>query len=164
MEAITVSDREAGLAGLTLVDLPHPQAAENDVAVRARDLAPLPADLDHTVAAALPISGLTAWQGLFEHGRLRAGQTVLVHGAAGAVGSIAVQLARPRHGLLRGRARPGAARRAGAARPRRTASGADRQRSSARRGAGGLHLRTTYLGPDDHPGGRGVSPGHRRQR
>jgi NADPH:quinone reductase-like Zn-dependent oxidoreductase len=46
------------------------------------------------VAAALPISGLTAWQGLFDHGGLRTGQTVLVHGAAGGVGSIAVQLAR----------------------------------------------------------------------
>ena len=63
-------------------------------AVEARNLAPLPADIDHTVAAALPISGLTAWQGLFDHGRLTAGQTVLIHGAAGAVGSIAVQLAR----------------------------------------------------------------------
>ena len=63
-------------------------------AVEARNLAPLPADVDHTVAAALPISGLTAWQGLFDHGRLTAGQTVLVHGAAGGVASIAVQLAR----------------------------------------------------------------------
>ncbi|MGW1208165.1 NADP-dependent oxidoreductase [Streptomyces sp. NPDC002499] len=64
------------------------------VAVEARNLAPLPADVDHTVAAALPISGLTAWQGLFDHARLTTGQSVLVHGAAGAVGSIAVQLAR----------------------------------------------------------------------
>ncbi|MFD5631882.1 NADP-dependent oxidoreductase [Streptomyces sp. NPDC127072] len=64
------------------------------VAVEARNLAPLPADIDHTVAAALPISGLTAWQGLFDHARLAAGQTVLIHGAAGAVGSVAVQLAR----------------------------------------------------------------------
>jgi len=63
-------------------------------AVEARNLAPLPIDIDHTVAAALPISGLTAWQGLFDHGRLTAGQTVLIHGVAGAVGSIAVQLAR----------------------------------------------------------------------
>jgi NADPH:quinone reductase-like Zn-dependent oxidoreductase len=46
------------------------------------------------VAAALPISGLTAWQGLFDHARLATGQTVLIHGAAGGVGSIAVQLAR----------------------------------------------------------------------
>lgn len=63
------------------------------VAVEARNLAPLPADIDHTVAAALPISGLTAWQGLFVHGRLQPGQNVLILGAAGAVGSIAVQLA-----------------------------------------------------------------------
>ena len=63
------------------------------VAVEARNLAPLPADIDHTVAAALPISGLTAWQGLFVHGQLQPGQNVLVLGAAGGVGSIATQLA-----------------------------------------------------------------------
>jgi NADPH:quinone reductase-like Zn-dependent oxidoreductase len=167
MQAITVRDREAGLAGLSLTDMPYPHAAENDVIVRvhaagftpgeldwpatwtdragrdrtpsvpghdlsgvveelgfgttglsigqrvfgladwtrngslaeytaveARNLAPLPADVDHTLAAALPISGLTAWQGLFDHGRLATGQTVLINGAAGGVGSIAVQLAR----------------------------------------------------------------------
>lgn len=64
------------------------------VAVEARNLAPLSANIDHTVAATLPISGLTAWQGLFTHAHLVTGQTVLVHGAAGAAGSIAVQLAR----------------------------------------------------------------------
>jgi NADPH:quinone reductase-like Zn-dependent oxidoreductase len=64
------------------------------VAVEARNLAPLPGDVDFTVGASLPISGLTAWQGLFQHGRLRAGQSVLVHGAAGAVGSMVTQLAR----------------------------------------------------------------------
>jgi NADPH:quinone reductase-like Zn-dependent oxidoreductase len=63
------------------------------VAVEARNLAPLPGDVDFTVGASLPISGLTAWQGLFEHGRLQAGQSVLVHGAAGAVGSMVTQLA-----------------------------------------------------------------------
>src|SRR5690349_7774051 len=167
MRAITVSDREAGVAGLTLTDLPYPVASENDVIVRVhaagftpgeldwpdtwtyrdgrdrtpsvpghelsgvvaelgdgviglsvgqrvfgladwarngslaeytavetRDLAPLPIDIDHTVAAALPISGLSAGQGLFDHGHLAAGQTVLIHGVAGGVGSIAVQLAR----------------------------------------------------------------------
>jgi NADPH:quinone reductase-like Zn-dependent oxidoreductase len=167
MRAITVRDAAAGVGGLTLSDLPHPHAAENDVivevhaagftpgelewpgtwtdragrdrtpsvpghelsgvvaglgygttglsvgqrvfgitdwardgslaeytAVEARNLAPLAADIDHTVAAALPISGLTAWQALFDHGRLATGQTVLIHGAAGGVGSIAVQLAR----------------------------------------------------------------------
>ncbi|MEU9412688.1 NADP-dependent oxidoreductase [Streptomyces sp. NPDC048281] len=167
MKAITVRDRDAGLAGLSLTEHPYPHAAENDVVVRvhaagftpgeldwpgtwtdragrdrtpsvpghelsgvvaelgygttglsvgqrvfgladwtrdgslaeytaveARNLAPLPADIDHVTAAALPISGLTAWQGLFDHGRLATGQTVLVHGATGGVGSIAVQLAR----------------------------------------------------------------------
>ncbi|MFI1961382.1 NADP-dependent oxidoreductase [Streptomyces althioticus] len=167
MQAITVRDRDAGLAGMSLTDMPYPHAAENDVIVRvhaagftrgeldwpatwtdragrdrtpsvpghelsgvvaelgygttglsvgqrvfgladwtrngtlaeyvaveARNLAPLPADVDHTVAAALPISGLTAWQGLFDHGRLTTGQTVLIHGVAGGVGSIGVQLAR----------------------------------------------------------------------
>ena len=167
MQAITVRDRGAGVAGLTLTELPYPRAAENDVIVRvhaagftpgeldwpttwadragrdrtpsvpghelsgvvaelgygttgltvgqrvfgltdwardgslaeytaveARNLAPLAADVGHTVAAALPISGLTAWQGLFDHARLAAGQSVLIHGAAGGVGSIAVQLAK----------------------------------------------------------------------
>jgi NADPH:quinone reductase-like Zn-dependent oxidoreductase len=167
MQAITVTDRAAGVGGLSLTDMPHPHAGQNDVVVRvyaagftrgeldwpstwsdragrdrtptvpghelsgvvaelgygttgltvgqrvfgladwtrngslaeyaaveARNLAPLPADVGHTGAAALPISGLTAWQGLFGHARLTTGQTVLIHGAAGGVGSIAVQLAR----------------------------------------------------------------------
>jgi NADPH:quinone reductase-like Zn-dependent oxidoreductase len=63
------------------------------IAVEARNLAPLPGDVDFTVGASLPISGLTAWQGLFEHGRLQAGQSVIAHGAAGAVGSMVTQLA-----------------------------------------------------------------------
>ena len=64
------------------------------VAIEARNLAPLPGDVDFTVGASLPISGLTAWQGLFDHGRLQAGTSVLAHGAAGAVGSMVTQLAR----------------------------------------------------------------------
>jgi NADPH:quinone reductase-like Zn-dependent oxidoreductase len=64
------------------------------VAIEARNLAPLPGDVDFTTGASLPISGLTAWQGLFQHGRLRAGQSVLAHGAAGAVGAMVTQLAR----------------------------------------------------------------------
>jgi NADPH:quinone reductase-like Zn-dependent oxidoreductase len=63
-------------------------------AVEARNLAPLPGDVDFTAGASLPISGLTAWQGLVEHGRVRAGQRVIAHGAAGAVGSMVTQLAR----------------------------------------------------------------------
>jgi NADPH:quinone reductase-like Zn-dependent oxidoreductase len=64
------------------------------VAIEARNLAPLPGDVDFMVGASLPISGLTAWQGLFQHGRLQAGQSVLAHGAAGAVGTMVTQLAR----------------------------------------------------------------------
>jgi NADPH:quinone reductase-like Zn-dependent oxidoreductase len=63
------------------------------VAVEARNLAPLSAGIDHVTAAALPMAGLTAWQGLFDHGHLATGQTILIHGAAGSVGSTAVQLA-----------------------------------------------------------------------
>src|SRR3954447_4646245 len=63
-------------------------------AVEARNLEPLPGDVDFTVGASLPISGLTAWQGLFDHGRLRAGHSLLAHGAAGPVGSMVTQLAR----------------------------------------------------------------------
>jgi NADPH:quinone reductase-like Zn-dependent oxidoreductase len=64
------------------------------VAIEARNLAPLPGDVTFAVGASLPISGLTAWQGLFQHGRLHAGQSVLAHGAAGAVGTMVTQLAR----------------------------------------------------------------------
>jgi NADPH:quinone reductase-like Zn-dependent oxidoreductase len=64
------------------------------VAIEARNLAPLPGDVDFTVGASLPISGLTAWQGLFTHGRVQSGQRVLAHGAAGAVGTMVTQLAR----------------------------------------------------------------------
>jgi NADPH:quinone reductase-like Zn-dependent oxidoreductase len=57
------------------------------VAIEARNLAPLPGDVDFTVGASLPISGLTAWQGLFEHGRLQTGQSLLAHGAECRAGS-----------------------------------------------------------------------------
>ncbi|MFE5598376.1 NADP-dependent oxidoreductase [Streptomyces coelicoflavus] len=86
---LTVGQRVFGMADWTR----NGSLAEY-TAVEARNLVPLPADVDHVVAAALPVSGLTAWQGLFEHGRLATGQTVVVHGAAGSVGSVAVQLAR----------------------------------------------------------------------
>jgi NADPH:quinone reductase-like Zn-dependent oxidoreductase len=86
---LTVGQRVFGLA-----DWARDGSLAEYVAVEARNLAPLAADIDDAVAAALPISGLTAWQGLFDHARLTAGQTVLIHGAAGGVGSIAVQLAR----------------------------------------------------------------------
>src|SRR5436190_4079756 len=75
------------------------------VAIEARNLAPLPGAVDFTVGASLPVSGLTAWQGLFEHGRLRAGQSVIAHGAAGAVGSMVTQLAREAGGYVIGTGR-----------------------------------------------------------
>jgi NADPH:quinone reductase-like Zn-dependent oxidoreductase len=90
-----------GTAGLTigqrvfgLTDWTRDGTLAEYTAVEARNLAPLPGDVDFTVGASLPISGLTAWQGLFDHGRLEAGQSVLVHGAAGGVGSTVTQLAR----------------------------------------------------------------------
>ncbi|WP_225848985.1 NADP-dependent oxidoreductase [Streptomyces sp. HPF1205] len=96
-----VAELGYGTTGLTvgqrvfgLTDWARDGSLAEYTAVEARNLAPLPADIDHTVAAALPISGLTAWQGLFDHGRLTAGQAVLIHGAAGGVGTLAVQLAR----------------------------------------------------------------------
>ncbi len=77
------------------------------VAIEARNLAPLPGDVDFTVGASLPISGLTAWQGLFDHGHVQAGQTVLAHGAAGAVGTMVTQLAREAGAYVIGTGRAG---------------------------------------------------------
>lgn len=89
-----------GTTGLTigqrvfgLTDWTRNGSLADFVAVEARNLAPLPADIDHVTAAATAISGLTAWQALFDHAQLTAGQTVIIHGAAGSVGSLAVQLA-----------------------------------------------------------------------
>src|ERR1043166_1927058 len=61
---LTVGQRVFGLA-----DWSRNGSLAEYAAVEARNLAPLPADIDHAVGAALPISGLTAWQGLFDHGR-----------------------------------------------------------------------------------------------
>src|SRR3954465_9941998 len=122
------------------------------VAVEARNVAPLPGDVDFAVGASLAMPGLTAWQGLFQHGRLQTGQSVLVHGAAGAVGSMGTQLAREfgahvggtrtapappgvrrprrRHGTRR-RPREGARlRREGVRRPRQRRPGRRRQNRS----------------------------------
>src|SRR5204862_5908056 len=77
------------------------------VAIEARNLSPLPGDVAFTVGASLPISGLTAWQGLFDHGRLRAGQSVLAHGAAGSVGTMVTQLAREAGAYVIGTGRAG---------------------------------------------------------
>ncbi len=109
-----VAELGYGTTGLTvgqrvfgLTDWARNGSLAEYVAVEARNLAPLPADVEHTVAATLPVSGLTAWQALFEHARLAAGQTVVVHGAAGAVGSLAVQLAREAGARVVGTGRAG---------------------------------------------------------
>jgi NADPH:quinone reductase-like Zn-dependent oxidoreductase len=77
-----------------LTDQLRDGAAAEYVAVEARNVAPKPRTVDHVHAAAVPRAGLTAWQALFDHGKLAKGQTVVIHGAGGAVGSAAVQLAR----------------------------------------------------------------------
>jgi len=69
-------------------------AAADYATVPARFLGPKPRTLDHVESAAIPLAALTAWQGLFAHGRLEKGQRVLILGAAGGVGHLATQLAR----------------------------------------------------------------------
>jgi hypothetical protein len=205
MQAITVQDRDAGAGGLSLTDMPYPQAAANDVIVRvhaavltpgeldwpstwtdrvgrdrtpsvpghelsgvvaelgygttgltvgqrvfgladwtrngslaeytaveARNLAPLPADVDHTVAAALPVSGLTAWQGLFDHARLAA---------------------RAGH-LLRRRTRACPARGPRPAAPARAAQADHRGHTDTPGSARRVRPRPAHPRQDDHPGHR----------
>jgi NADPH:quinone reductase-like Zn-dependent oxidoreductase len=86
---IAVGDEAFGLT-----DPYRDAAAAEYVAVEARNLARKPRTVDHVHAASVPRAGLTAWQALFDHGKLAKGQTVVIHGAGGAVGSTAVQLAR----------------------------------------------------------------------
>ncbi len=64
------------------------------VAIEARSLAPKPTTVDFVEAAAIPQAALTSWQALFDHGHLESGQTVVIHGAGGGVGTMAVRLAR----------------------------------------------------------------------
>jgi NADPH:quinone reductase-like Zn-dependent oxidoreductase len=89
-----VRDFRPGDAVYGLADFPRDGAAAEFVAVRAVNLARKPRSIGHTEAASLPLSALTAWQALFVHGQLVAGQSVLIHAGAGGVGSLAVQLAR----------------------------------------------------------------------
>lgn len=64
------------------------------IAMNAADLAPKPASLDFVQAASVPLSALTAWQALFDHGKLQKGARLLIHGASGGVGIFALQLAK----------------------------------------------------------------------
>ena len=79
-----------------LADFERDGAAAEFAVVQAELLAPRPRALGYVECAAIPLPALSAWQGLFAHGSLAAGERVLVHGAAGGVGSFAVQLARHR--------------------------------------------------------------------
>jgi NADPH:quinone reductase-like Zn-dependent oxidoreductase len=94
-------DAAAGAIGESvfgLTDFWRDGAAAEYVLVRAVDLARAPQSADHVQAAAIPLSALTAWQALFDYGTLAPEQSVLIHGAAGSVGTYAVQLARWRGG------------------------------------------------------------------
>jgi NADPH:quinone reductase-like Zn-dependent oxidoreductase len=75
-------------------DLARDGAYAEYVAVRESEVALKPKSIDHAYAAAIPLTGLTAWQALFDAGHLSAGQSVLIHGAAGGVGHFAVQFAK----------------------------------------------------------------------
>ena len=99
VDAVAVGD-----AVFALTAFARAGAAAEYVAVRAADLAPKPATLTFAQAAATPLSALTAWQALITHGELRAGQRVLIHGAAGGVGTFAVQIARSRSAHIIGTA------------------------------------------------------------
>ena len=89
-----VSDFVVGDTVWALTGFDRDGAAAEYTAVPASFLAPKPRALGHLESAAVPLAGLTAWQGLFDHGRLREGERVLIHGAAGGVGQFATQLAR----------------------------------------------------------------------
>ncbi|MGH9711755.1 MAG: NADP-dependent oxidoreductase [Candidatus Acidiferrales bacterium] len=92
--AAGVTDVNVGEAVYALASFCRDGSAAEYIAIRAADLAPKPGTLDHAEAASVPLAGLTAWQALFDHGQLERGQRVLIHGAAGGVGTFAVQLAR----------------------------------------------------------------------
>jgi NADPH:quinone reductase-like Zn-dependent oxidoreductase len=96
----TVEEVMADAAGLTkgdavygLLDFWRDGAAAEYVVAKASDLAPKPKSLSFAYSAAIPLSGLTAWQSLFDYAKLSKGDTVLIHGAGGGVGTFAVQFA-----------------------------------------------------------------------
>jgi len=97
LERIDVPDLaervRVGDAVFALTPFDRDGVAAEFAAVPAAVLAPKPDAVDHVQAAAVPMASLTAWQGLFVHGRLESGQRVIVLGAAGGVGHQAVQLA-----------------------------------------------------------------------
>ncbi|CAN7590138.1 NADP-dependent oxidoreductase [Mesorhizobium sp. LjNodule214] len=92
-----VTGLKIGDAVFGMPRFPRQAAAYAELAVAPADeIAPKPEGIDHIQAAALPLAGLTAWQGLVRHGGLKQGQRVLIHAAAGGVGHLAVQIAKAR--------------------------------------------------------------------
>jgi len=92
--APNVTDITPGSPVYALTSFFRDGTAAQYIAVRAADLAPKPATLGAIQAASVPLSGLTAWQALFDHAHLKKGQRILIHGGAGGVGTFAIQLAR----------------------------------------------------------------------
>ena len=97
----TVLELGAGASGVKpgdavygMLGYGHAGALAERTSASPSDLAPRPRSLDNIHAAAVPLSALTAWQGLYDHAQLTAGQRLLVHGGAGGVGTYVVQLAR----------------------------------------------------------------------
>jgi NADPH:quinone reductase-like Zn-dependent oxidoreductase len=94
VEAPKESDLAAGDAVVALTPFDADGVAAELAVVPSVLLAPKPTELSHVEAASLPLAGLSAWQALFDHGRLEAGERVLVTGAVGGVGHLGLQLAR----------------------------------------------------------------------
>jgi NADPH:quinone reductase-like Zn-dependent oxidoreductase len=88
-----VTDVKVGDEVYGLIRFDRDGAAAEYVTVPAADLARRPMTVSHVVSAALPLAGLTAWQALVDHAQVRAGERVLVHGGAGGVGALTVELA-----------------------------------------------------------------------
>jgi NADPH:quinone reductase-like Zn-dependent oxidoreductase len=90
-----VDDWKRGDAIFAMLGIEHGGYAEYAI-VKDAEAAPKPCSLDFVAAASVPLAGLTAWQGLFRYGELKAGQRVLIHGGAGGVGHFAIQFAKVR--------------------------------------------------------------------
>lgn len=89
-----VTDFQPGDQVYSRPDVTRNGAYAEYIAVRASEIALKPQSLEYSKAAAVPLAGITAWQGLFTHGKLQKGQKVLIQGASGGVGTLAVQLAK----------------------------------------------------------------------
>ena len=94
----TISKIGPGVSGVELGEgvygITDAGAAAEYTVAKASAIGPRPPSMDPADAAIVPLAGMTAWQALFDHGRLEAGERVLIHAAAGGVGTFAVQLAK----------------------------------------------------------------------